>query len=187
MQGYDAAGNFVVGATDTVTMYIDNTAPDLDLPSVQMETQTGGDCALFSLTGEPDPAKLTVLFKSVQNQGFLGSYSLTVRKGNIGGFAIATTTGPAGETSGALSAAYTHGSSLNCEQLFGTRPPDEPLADVADYVTAYIIPAGGNWLEPGQPFCTFSVNVGATMRRTNGYNSAEDSFGPAQYLLGIQQ
>jgi hypothetical protein len=54
-------------------------------------------------------------------------------------------------------------------------------------VTAYIIPASGNWLAPDQPFCTFSVNVGATMRRTNGYNSAEDSFGPVQYLLGIQQ
>jgi hypothetical protein len=187
IQGYDAAGNFVVGATDTVTLYIDNTAPDLDLPSVQMGAQTGGDCALFSLTGEPNPAKLTVLFKAVQDQGFLGSYNLTVRKGNIGGFAISPTTGPAGETSGALSGAYTHGSALNCGQLFGTRPPDEPLADAANFVTAYIIPASGNWLEPGQPFCTFSVNIGATMRRTNGYNSAESGFGPIQYLLGIQQ
>ncbi len=187
LQGYDAAGNFVVGATDTVTMYIDNTVPDLDLPSVQMGAQTGGDCALFTLTGEPDPAKLTVLFKAVQNQGFLGSYNLTVRKGNIGGFAIATTTGPVGETSGALSGTYTHGSAINCGQLFGTRPPDEPLADAADYVTAYIIPASGNWLAPGQLFCTFSVNVDATMRRTNGYNSADDAFGPVQYLLGIQQ
>ncbi|SCY04860.1 hypothetical protein [Nitrosospira sp. Nsp13] len=187
IQGYDAAGNFVVGATDTVTMYIDNTIPDLDLPSVQMGAQTGGDCALFSLTGEPDPAKLTVLFKAVQNRGFLGSYSLTVRKGNIGGFPIKSTTGPAGEASGALSGTYTHGSAVNCGQLFGTRPPDEPLADAADYVTAYIIPDSGNWLSPDQPFCTFSVNVGATMRRTNGYNSAEDSFGPVQYLLGIQQ
>ncbi len=187
MQGYDAAGNFVVGATDTVTMYIDNTPPVLDLPSVQMGAQTGGDCALFSLTGEPNPAKLSVLFKAVQEQGFLGSYNLTVRKGNIGGFAIAPTMGPAGEASGALSRAYTHGSALNCEQLFGTQPPDEPLSNAGDYVTAYIIPASGNWLEPGQPFCTFSVNVSATMRRTNGYNSAEDSFGPVQYLLGIQQ
>jgi hypothetical protein len=187
LQGYDAGGNFVVGATDTVTMYIDNTVPDLDLPSVQMGVQTGGDCALFSLAGEPDPAKLTVLFKAVQNQGFLGSYALTVRKGNIGGFAIGTTTGPVGETSGSLSGAYTHVNAVNCGRLFGTRPPDEPLADASAYVTAYIIPASGNWLSLGQPFCTFSVNVSATMRRTNGYNSAEDAFGPVQYLLGIQQ
>jgi hypothetical protein len=187
MQGHDAAGNFIVGATDTVTLYIDNTTPILDLPSVQMGGQTGGDCALFSLAGEPNPAKITVRFKAVQSQGFLGSYGLTVRKGNIGGFPIAPTTGPVGEASGALAGAYVHGSALNCGQLFGTRPPDEPLADAADFVTAYIIPASGNWLDPGQPFCTFSVNVSATMRRTNGYNSAEDGFGPEQYLLGIQQ
>lgn len=187
IQGYDAAGAFVVGATDTVTMYIDNTTPVLDLQSVRMGSQSGGDCALFSLTGEPNPAKLIVLFKAIQNQGFLGSYSLSVRKGNIGGFAIATTTGPMGEPSGALSHAYTHGSALSCGQLFGTRTPDEPLANSADYVTAYIVPSSGNWLEAGQPFCTFSVNIGATMRRTNGYNSAEQSFGPETYLLGIQQ
>jgi hypothetical protein len=187
LQGYDAAGNFVVGATDTVTLYVDNTTPQLDLPSVQMGVQTGGDCALFGLSGEPNPAKLAVVFKAVQDQGFLGSYDLTVLKGNIGGFAIAPTTGPGGEASGALSNSYTHGSSVNCGQLFGTQPPDEPLASASGYVTAYIVPASGNWLDPGQPFCTFSVNISAKMRRTNGYNSAEDGFGPVQYLLGIQQ
>src|SRR5262245_12068605 len=187
LQGYDAAGNFVVGATDTVTMYIDNTFPDLDLPSVQMGSQTGGDCALFDLSGEPNPAVLTVRFKAVQNQGFLGSYNLSVRKGNIGGFPITTTTGPVGEASGALSNHYTHGGTTPCSELFGTRPPDEPLADGADFVTAYVIPSSGNWLANDQNFCTFSVNIAATMRRTNGYNSAEDSFGPIQYLLGIQQ
>lgn len=188
LQGYDAAGNFVVGATDTVTMYVDNTVPELGPLSVQMGAQTGGACALFSLSGEPNPARLTVRFKAVQNQGLLGWYGLTVQKGNIGGFAIAPTTGPSGELSGALSGIYAHGSAVNCGQLFGTRPPDEPLADPAGYVTAYIVPSpSGNWLDPGQPFCTFSVNVGATMRRTNGYNSAEYSFGPVQYLLGIQQ
>ena len=82
VQGYDAVGNFVAGATDTVTMYIDNTGVDLALPSVEMGSQTGGDCALFDLSGEPDPAKLTVRFKAVQDQGFLGSYAFTVRKGN---------------------------------------------------------------------------------------------------------
>jgi hypothetical protein len=187
IQGYDAAGNFVVGATDTVTMYIDNTDPLLDLLSVQMGAQTGGDCALFDLSGEPNPAVLTVRFKAIQDRGFLGSYALSVRKGNIGGFPITTTTGPSGETSGALSRSYTHGSAVSCNQLFGTQPPDEPLADASKVVTDYVIPTTGNWLTPQQTFCTFAVNVNATMRRTNGYNSAEQGFGPVQYLLGIQQ
>lgn len=187
LQGYDAANNFVVGATDTVTMYIDNTDPHLDLQSVQMGAQTGGDCALFDLSGEPNPAVLAVRFKATHDRGFLGSYSLTVKKGNIGDFAINTTTGPVGETSGALSRSYTHGGIAPCNQLFGTQAPDEPEADGAGYVTAYVIPNSGNWLTPEQTFCTFSVNVSATMRRTNGYNSAEQGFGPDQYLLGIQQ
>jgi hypothetical protein len=188
LQGYDADGNFVVGATDTVTMYIDNTGVDLALPSVEMGTQAGGDCALFDLSGEPNPAKLTVRFKAVQKQGFLGSYALTVRKGNsTPSFPIDPTTGPSGETSGKLHEAYTHGSAVNCGELFGTTVVDEPLADSTDHVTAYIVPATGNWLAPDQPFCTFQVNISATMRRTNGYNSGEDGFGPVQYLLGIQQ
>lgn len=188
LQGYDENENFVAGATDTVTMYIDNTGVDLAPPSVEMGSQTGGDCALFDLSGEPDPAKLTVRFKAVQKQGFLGSYALTVRKGNsIPSFPIGSTTGPLGEASGKLTDSYTHGSAVNCGELFGTTLVDEPLADTTDHVTAYIVPATGNWLEPNQPFCTFQVNIGATMRRTNGYNSAEDGFGPEQYLLGIQQ
>jgi len=188
LQGYDASENFVVGATDTVTMYIDNTGVDLPLPSVEMGSQTGGECALFDLSGEPDPAKLTVRFKAVQKQGFLSSYELTVHKGNsINSFPIGSTTGPSGEASGKLTDSYTHGSAVNCGELFGTTLVDEPLADTTDHVTAYIVPAKGNWLEPGQPFCTFQVNIGAKMRRTNGYNSAEDGFGPVQYLLGIQQ
>src|SRR5690349_16313588 len=176
LQGYDATGNFVVGATDTVTMYIDNTGVDLDLPSVEMGTQAGGDCALFDLSGEPNPAKLTVRFKAVQKEGFLGSYALSVRKGNsTPSFPIVPTTGPLGEASGKLSDSYTHGSAVNCGELFGTTLVDEPLADATDHVTAYIIPTtGGNWLAPDQRFCTFQVNVHGTMRRTNGYNSAED-------------
>jgi hypothetical protein len=129
-----------------------------------------------------------VRFKAKQDRGFLSSYGLSVKKGNIGDFAIQTTTGPMGEASGALSRSYTHGSATSCARLFGTRAPDEPLADGAGYVTAYIIPSpSGNWLAPGQTFCTFSVNVGANMRVTNGYNSADYAYGPDTYLLGIQE
>jgi hypothetical protein len=152
-----------------------------------MGSQTGGDCALFDLSGEPNPAVLTVRFRATHERGFLGSYALSVNKGNTGSFPITTTTGPLGEASGALSRSYTHGSAVSCNQLFGTQVPDEPLADVSKVVTAYVIPSSGNWLTPQQTFCTFAVNVSATMRRTNGYNSAEQGFGPEQYLLGIQQ
>lgn len=187
IQGYDAAGMQVSGASDEITLYVDNTLPTLQIASVEMGTQTGGDCALFSQTGEPDPAKLKVRFKALQDQGFLNSYTLWVRKGNIGSIPITTTTGPMGEASGAIARSYVHASADPCNQLIGTRPPDEPLADASDFATAYIVPSSDNWLDDGQPFCTFVVNVACEMRRTNGYNTAVYDFGPTQYLLGIQQ
>jgi hypothetical protein len=185
LQGYDAAGNFVVGATDTVTLYIDNTGVELDLPTVEMGTQDGGECALFHLSGEPDPARLTVRFKAFQRQGFLGSYGLSVRKGNFGPeFGIVQATGP---LSGKLSNSYNHVSASNCGELFGTSLTDDPQADPTNYVTAHIVPATGNWLGSDQTFCTFSLGISGTMRRTNGYTDGEDGFGPVTYLLGIEQ
>lgn len=188
IQGYDAAGNFVVGATDSVLLYIDNTPVQVDLDSVQMGTQLGGKCALFHLSGEDDPAVLTVRFKAVQHQGFLNSYGLSVRKGNFPPpFNIASTTGPLGEAPRKIADTYTHGDALSCAKLFGTKLPHEPHADSANYVTAYIVPEKGNWLDKDQPFCTFAVSISASMRRTNGYNTAIAGFGPDTYLLGIEQ
>ena len=144
---------------------------------------------MFHLSGEPVPAKLTVRFKAVQRHGFLGSYGLSVRRGNFGPpFTFVQTTGPLGEPSGKLSDSYPHGSAISCGELFGTTLTDDPQADPTDYVTAYIAPpAGSNWLRPDQPFCTFAVSVSGTMRRTNGTSDGIDGFGPVTYLLGIEQ
>lgn len=187
IQGYDAAGNFVEGATDSVLLYIDNTGVQVDLQSVQMGTQVGDACALFHLSGEPDPAVLTVRFKAVQHQGFLNGYSLAVRKGNFPPpFGIASTFGPSGEAPRKIADAYSHVDAVSCARLFGTKLPHEPHADAANYVTAYIIPEKGNWLDPGQPFCTFAVSISASMRVTDGTNPAIAGAGPDTYLLGIE-
>ena len=139
---------------EAIVLFIDNEDPDFRVSTVEMGTQTGGACALFCLSSEPVPAPLEVRFKAVQNQGFLQHYTLKVRKGNIGQVAITTTTGPMGEVSGLLSQTYAHGSASPCNQLFGTRVPDEPQADpVTDYVTAYVIPQKG-WAGSSQlPVC----------------------------------
>lgn len=185
LQGYNAAGLQVADASDTITLFIDNNPAVYKIASVNMGTQTGGDCALFDLTGEPVPAKLTIRFKAVQNEGFLSTYGLSVRKGNIGGFPVMTTTGPLGEGSGSLGDSYAHTSALSCSSFFGTRVPDEPLADATDFVTAYVIPSpSGNWLG-AEPFCTFAITVSGRRRVTDGNSTGwEDS--PDLYLLGIQ-
>lgn len=181
IDGYDAAGNSV--ASDSMWLWIDNLPPELQISSVDMQGQLGGDCALFTVPPGDPATPLTVRFKASQPRRFMNGYALSVRKGNMGGFPI-TGTGP-----GQLSGEYVHGDDLVCNSFDGT--PDDPAADASGFVVADIVPgptapASGRWLQPGQPFCTFSVNVACSVRVTNGYNSAVQSYGPAQYLLGIQ-
>jgi hypothetical protein len=182
IEGYDAAGVRVAGAEDQITLYIDNNGPDLDIESVTMGMQHGGDCALFNLGGVLD-APLTVKFRGLQLEGFLNTYALTVRKGNIGGFAIA---GPT-----YLSGAYTPGLDDPCGSYEGTFELVMPH-DALGYVTADITPSNGHyWLDPGdplhppQPFCTFAIQVTGGIRVTDGYNAGSPS-ASTEYLLGIQ-
>ena len=183
IEGYNAAGHRVAGAEDQITLYIDNDGPNYDIDSVTMGAQLGGDCALFNLGGLANPP-MTVKFRALQIEGFLGSYALTVRKGNIGGFAI---NGPS-----YLSGTYAHGADDPCNSFEGTF--DVISHDAQGYVTADITASSGHWLDPGipgdpahppQPFCTFAVQVSCSTRVTNGY-TAGGSYGPNEYLLGIQ-
>jgi hypothetical protein len=173
IQGYNGtlgSGSREVGKTDTITLYIDNTIPDFGIQSVNMGSQTGGDCALFHESGEPVPARLTVEWKAVQNQGFLESYALTVRKGNIGNFQVV-------QDSGYAPIADTYSAPVGtCVNFTGT--PGLVVTDIK--------PASGNWLGT-ESFCTFAVQVSAAMRVTNGTDGPVSSFGPAEYFLGIEK
>lgn len=181
IEGYNNAGAEITGAEDTIRLFIDNTAPVYKIEEVTMLAQAGGDCALFTLPATQLDAPLTVKFKANQLQGFLNDYGITVRKGNTIGFSI-TGTGP-----GAISGSYVHGSDDKvCSQFFGTL--DDITSDPDGVVTANIEPAAGaDWLETGQSFCTFAVNLSCSRRVTNGYNTAVYHYGPTQYLLGIQK
>lgn len=179
IEGYDAAGNLVAGAQDTITLYIDNSHPQLEINAVDLQGQAGGECALFTLPAGQLNAPLTVKFRANQFHGFLNAFQLSVRKGNTSGFAI-TGSGP-----GQIQASYVHGDDLLCSELHGTL--DDPTSDAFGYVTADISPASGDWLSASQSFCTFAINLGCTTRVTNGYNWAVYEYGPVQYLLGLQK
>jgi hypothetical protein len=183
IEGYDSSGHKVAQADDTITLYIDNSNPDYWIDSVTMAdpvshtTEVGGVCALFNLHGEAN-TPLTVRFKANQFERFLNRYDLGVRKGNSGGFAI-DDNGP-----GLLSAAYVHTDDLSCNSLEGTF--DDPTHDGSGFVFADIVATNGHWLDPGQPFCTFAIQLSCSVRVTNGYNQAVYGYGPTEYLLGIQ-
>lgn len=175
IEGYDHTGAKVAAADDIITLYIDNTGPDYDISTVSMPGQLGGDCALFNLHGSLNTA-LTVKFRANQLEGFLGSYTLGVRKGNLGAIPIF---GPS-----LIAGSYVHGDDLACTWYDGTFNVMSHDAD--GYVSAAITAQSGHWLEPDQPFCTFAVQLSCTKRWTNGYNDAVYSYGPVEYLLGIQ-
>ena len=179
IEGYTAAGARVAAATDTITFFIDNSTPDFHIDSVSVLGEPGSDCALFTLPLDNLDAPFTVRFKANQFQGFMKSYQVSVRKGNIGNFAI-NGTGP-----GLISQTYVHGDDLLCNELVGTL--DDPTVDGSGYVIANLVPAAGDWLAVDQPFCTFAVQLGCSTRVTNGYNTAEAGYGPEEYLLGLQK
>ncbi len=179
IEGYNSAGAKIAAADDIITLYLDNTTPDFAIDSVNLLGQLGGDCALFSLPADQPDAPFTVRFKANQLEGFMNQYLLGVRKGNVGGFPIT------GEGPGLIQGQYVHGDDVNCTLFEGTF--DDPTVDGFGYVTADIVPASGDWLDPDQPFCTFAIQLSCSTRVTNGYNAAVYSYGPIEYLLGLQK
>jgi hypothetical protein len=122
-----------------------------------------------------------VRFKADESEGFLESYELFMRKGAIGGFPV-TPPPPAGAPFRART--YSHGDDLACNQLRGTF--DDSTADLATgYVTIDLAPASGHWLENGQNFCAFSINLTANLRATNGYGGRDD-VNATPVLIGVE-
>jgi hypothetical protein len=77
-----------------------------------------------------------------------------------------------------------HASNLFCDQKFkGTI--SEITADSDGFYEVVLTPAS-SWLEAGQTFCAFSLNLGGTTRHTDG-SSGYGYFSGGQVLIGIQR
>ena len=180
IEGYNGSGNQVAGAEDSITVYIDNSAPFRDIADdITMAGTTLGNCAKFNLPAGQPGAPLTVSFKVDQANGFLSDYTLSMNKGSTGSFAVQSPSPPPFRT-----AAYVHGDDLVCNEFRGTF--DDPMHDlVTGYVAIDLAPTSGQWLEPGQTFCAFSVNLRGTTRVTNGYGGGDD-YNAVPVLIGIE-
>jgi hypothetical protein len=182
IEGYRSNGSRFPDADDTITLYVDNSRPQVVIDeNITMGSQTLGNCALFTLPPDVGGAPLRVTFKVDQKQGFVNSYALGAKKGATGNFAIQ----PTSPEPPYHARSYQHGDDLLCNQLRGTF--DDPTSDpVTGFVSVEIGPASGAWLEPDQTFCAFSINLTCSTRTTNGYHG----FGPYQatpVLIGIQK
>jgi len=178
IQGYNGAGNQL--ADERITLYIDNNFVDQFIdPNLALIT-TGGpvpqsNCALFTLPPDQPAAPIQISFRANQNEGFLASYTLYMYKGSTGSFPIVSIT-PGSPISDARS----------CSGFRGT--VDEPGygATVPGELTVQVTPQTGNWLDAGQVFCAFSINLTSSVWITDG----QGIFGPftaTPDLIGIQQ
>jgi hypothetical protein len=176
IQGYDTTGKQL--ADDRITLFIDNNFVDQFIdPNLALIT-TGGpvsqsNCALFTLPPGQSAAPIQVSFRANQNEGFMASYSLSMDKGSTGNFAIKAASG------GPIS------DGKNCSNFHGTSD-ESGYNTTTGELTAQIVPNSGNWLDSGQTFCAFSINLTSTVWVTDG----QGIFGPftsTPDLIGIQQ
>jgi hypothetical protein len=159
IEGYNNAGDKVLGAEDTITLFIDNRPVTGDIAEISMGGAAPGECALFELTSPNAP--LTLRFRVKQLGGFVQSYSVSVARGSNTGVPVSDATPPAQP----LSLTYhepTHGNFF-----FGTFNGVGPDAD--DYVLAELQPNSGAWLPSGLNFCAYEFKISASPRATNGY------------------
>jgi hypothetical protein len=201
LKAYDSTGNLVALWTDPSTsmpkfndiirLYIDHTGPELDMKEITIGTPTPNPCPLFTLTGpELITATLNLKFKAVQRQGFLNNYVLSVTKCNTPNFSV--------EDLGSahpLNVNYVPGSGLLCPtpaclvsfEPYGTVFGADTAAALDDYVSIQLNPTGSNpWLDPGETLSSFTLNLSAGVRRTDG-RYYYPGYGPIQYNLVIQR
>lgn len=170
--------------SDTIQLYIDHSGPELHFKDVTIGTPTTNPCPLFTLTGSQlVDATLDLKFKAVQRQGFLGSYSLSLTKCNDPDFPVADSS-----TAHPLQVVFSPGPPP-CGDLFGTLFGVDVVAEGDDYIPVRLNPPGSTpWLEPGETLSSFTVNLSASVRRTDGHSSSYPvNYGPLQYNLVIQR
>lgn len=184
IEGYDAAGNQVAGAEDSITLFIDNSTPALDIDeNVTLGGSTAGNCALFTLPSGETHTPLTVRFLADQAQGFMSTYTLGMQKGATGTFGVVEQS-PAPPPFRARS--YVHGDDFSCTSFRGTF--DDPTHELmTGYVSVTLVPTDpSGWLTATQTFCAFSVTLSSSTRRTTGY-TGYDSTTATPVLIGIQK
>lgn len=187
IEGYDAAGNFVIG--DSQVLFIDNTYPDYAIDFVGMGGAGPSDCALFTVYGTDPGAALTARFRA--NHSSMATYDLRVTRGNSRTAIAVDLDSSAGHTI-RLSGRF-DSPSRNCH--FRGTDDDTAAHDTADDVTAVMTPTAGAWLSgvadlpnaPGTKFCTFIVGLSVTTRLTNGYGTSGVGYGEKQFFFGLQQ
>jgi len=173
VDGYDASGNHVPGATDLIALFIHNNGLEFEMTGAALDDSAivNAGCGLLRLTDAQLKTPMLFSFKANDLYGFVDNYSLTMGRcpdtslnlnANIeGNFSIAGShTFPGG-----TSPTNVHST---CPGYKGTRD-DYSTGNLVD-VVIQPPPVGEGWIKTGEYFTIYSFALTANQRVTNGYN-----------------
>lgn len=177
IDGYDAAGHPVAGATDLIPLYIHNLPLNFQLtgPAFADPSIVDAGCGLYRLTNAQLNSPMRLGFKANDPYGFVDSYGLTMGRCPAPMLALQvnspnppladTLAGASVLSQGSASGNSPHG----CPGYTGT------LAEFSDagLITVEFQPAPseGGWIKAGEYFTVLSFGLTAYKRVTNGYNT----------------
>lgn len=189
IDGYDASGTPVPGATDLIALYISNSRLEVDLgaPAFTSPIEYVA-CGLYKMTaGEMNtPLRIPFRVEDADPHGFVDAYALTFGKCpspivlQVNRPASIAGTNGSGVLVNKSSAANTDAG--GCPGYRGSTVDFAP-----GFVEVEIQPdAGeGGWLKAAEEYGVFSVGLTATRRVTNGYNSGLDGNYPRSAQFSI--
>jgi hypothetical protein len=184
MDGYDAAGKHIAGATDMIALFIDNNYLGFSLDDVWFDADgvniVKAECNLYRIKEAFLNSPLNVKFKACEthpNSIFQDHYDLSIGKcGTSAGFEV--------KLLGSLIPAPTilHGDNPNNNEAHGC-PGYRGTADASKFgdsnahqITFVPLPVpAGKWLEPTESYATVSIGLSASKRTTNGYGAGANA------------
>lgn len=184
VDGYDAAGNPVAGATDMIALFIHNLPLNFELvrPSFSDPSIVNAGCDLYRLTSAQLNTQMQLAFKANDPHGFVHAYALTMGRCPDPMIALQVNAPLPASTTLAGATTLKHGEATGnvphaCAGYTGT---------LADFTTSGLVgvdiqPAAseGGWIKAGETFTVLSFGLSASMRLTNGYNTGVSSHSPA--------
>ena len=173
VEGYDAGGSLVPGAKDLIALFIDNDPLGFSLDNVWFDDDgvniIKAECNLYRMKEAFLNTPLKITFKANDAWGFLDHYNLGISKC---GAAFAVVESLPGISSGSNPA---NTDANGCPGYRGTAELSK-FGDLNSHQITYSpspVPTK-KWLETGESYTVYYLDLSASKRQTNGYNTGYD-------------
>jgi hypothetical protein len=173
VDGYNAAGGHVAGATDLVALFIHNKGLvfNMTIPVFDDTSIVNSGCGLFRLTDAQMKTPIVFSFEASDPYGFVDHYALKMGRCPATALDLSSNI----EASFTISGGHTFPGGSNAANVHHACPGYKGSQD--DYSSAgpvdvqiYPLASGDGWIKSGEYFTIYSFELTARQRVTNGYN-----------------